>query len=134
MPASTITRLQTPLQDFFLKKLSANYRRQGRVGDVSRGQRAFRARVFNTCGIILISANDNNVANHTIEAGAELGASFAATGGTPATGAFTGGTTFDVIDYAAASVVTPGIVPTVAPALVTATATNAQGKREVVVP
>lgn len=124
MPASSIDRLQTPYRAFFLKKLSANFRPVGKVGQVTRGNRAFRAACHQR-GIILTEVNIKHIANHTIEISQESGAAFAATGGTPASGTISGPNAWDEIDFAAAS---PG-------QLVTASSANpAVGQRVVDVP
>jgi hypothetical protein len=98
---SSIDRLQTPYRSFFLQKLSANYRPQGRVGNVLRGQPGLRAAAAQR-GIILIEANDNNVANHTVEVSMVAASVWSATGGTPASATISSGTAFDAVDYAAA--------------------------------
>jgi hypothetical protein len=102
MPATTINRLQTPLRQEFLKKLSANFRPVGKVGEVARGQRAFRRAALTSSGIILTEVNVKHIVNHTMEINQEAGTGFASTGGTPASGT-ANGTTWDEIDYAAAS-------------------------------
>lgn len=136
MPASTISRLQTPLQQFFLRKLSANFRPMGKVGEVQRGQRAWRSRVHSCCGIVITEVNQNNIANHTVEICQEATTAWTATGGTPAGATVADGNVWTAVDYAAASVVTPGIVPVVTPAIINGSNSSppALGSREVVVP
>lgn len=102
MPASSIDRLQTPYKNFFLRRLSANFRPLGKVGQVQRGQRAFRAACLQR-GIILTEVNVKHIANHTMEISQEATCAFAATGGTPASGTISSGTAWDEIDFAAAS-------------------------------
>lgn len=126
MPAATIDRLQTPLRQEFLKKLSANFRPVGKVGQTTHGQAAFRSAALQRAGIILIEANLKSEANHTMEISLETGCSWASTGGTPASGAdIADGKAWIEVDYATAGTKT-----------VTATETTPVGigTREVVVP
>jgi hypothetical protein len=123
MPATTINRLQTPLRQEFLKKLSANFRPLGKVGQVTHGQRAFRKAALTSSGIILTEVNVKSIANFTAEISQD-GTSFASTGGTPASGTATGGySTWDEIDYASAGEKT-----------ITASGTDQIGTRVVTLP
>ena len=134
MAASLIDRLETPKRALFLKKLSANFRPVGKPGDTNHGNLAFRG-AAHRAGVIITEVNVNNIANHTLEISQEAGTTYGATGGTPASGTATGGRSWDVVDYAAASAIAAGIVPVPTPALITSTsAVPASGQREVVVP
>jgi hypothetical protein len=133
--ASSLSRLQTPLQAFFARKLSANFRPVGKPGETTHGSMAFRAAALQR-GIVITEVNVNNIANHTLEISQEVGTTFAATGGTPASGSATGGRSWDAVDYAAASAVSGGIVPVATPAVITSAAASppATGRVEVAVP
>lgn len=122
MPATTINRLQTPLRQEFLKKLSANFRPLGKVGQVTHGQRAFRRAALTSSGIILTEVNVKSIGNFTAEISQEV-SSFASTGGTPASGTATGGASWDEIDYASAGEKT-----------ITASGTDQIGTRVVTLP
>jgi hypothetical protein len=125
MPQTSINRLQTPLQQLYLKRLSRHFRPHGRVGATTHGQLHFRSAARIRSGIVIIEVNDNNVANHTIEISQELGTAYGAVGGTPSGGTVTGGRAWDVVDYAAAGLVALSASDSSPPSL---------GARDVLVP
>jgi hypothetical protein len=125
MPATTINRLQTPLRQKYLRALSRNFRPLGKVAQITHGQRALRREAFTRAGIVLIEVNVKSIVNHTMELSQEAPSNYAATGGTPASGAATGGySAWNDIDFAA---VTVG-------QLITASGTNLIGSVVVDVP